>query len=234
MSKLQWDVTGQRRYETGVDHGVLFVKDSSTETGYAAGVAWNGLTNVNERPSGGELSAVWADNIKYLNLRATENFGATIQAYTYPDEFAECDGSKALTETGGIIASQQARKGFAFSYRTRIGNDVDGDSAGYKIHIVYNCEAAPSERSYNTVNDNPEAIQFSWEVDTTPIDTGVTGLRPTAHIIIDSTLFNTPALQAKLTQIENELYGTDGEGNAAGTSSTLLTPQRLVRIMSGT
>lgn len=222
MSRLQWDQTGARRYETGVDRGVLFVKEGS---GYAAGVAWNGLTNVNERPSGGELSAVWADNIKYLNLRATENFGATIQAYTYPDAWAECDGSKELAT--GVIVSQQARKGFGFSYRTRIGNDVEGDSLGYKIHLIYNCEAAPSERGYNTVNDNPEAIQFSWEVDTTPIDTGIEGVRPTAHLIIDSTKFATEADKAKLTAIENLIYGTEN------TESELPSPTKILQILQG-
>ena len=236
MSKLQWDVVGQRRYETGVDHGVLYPKSGS---GYAKGVAWNGLTNVNERPSGGELSAVWADNIKYLNLRATENFGATIQAYTYPDEWEECDGSKTLAN--GLVANQQARKGFGFSYRTRIGNDVDGDSAGYKIHLIYNAEAAPSERGYNTVNDNPEAIQFSWEVDTTPIDTGIEGFRPTAHLIIDSTKFTTTEQKAILKQIEDLIYGTDAveadvEHNIAAadaTDPTLPTPKQLYNLITG-
>ena len=235
MSRLTWDATGSRRYETGVDHGVLFVKSGS---GYADGVAWNGLVSVNEKASGGELSAVWADNIKYLNLRATENFGATIQAYTYPDEWMECDGSKALAT--GIIANQQARKGFGFSYRTRIGDDVDGDAKGYKIHLIYNAEAAPSEKNYQTVNDNPEAIQFSWEVDTTPIDPEVDGFRPTAHIIIDSTLFNTTALQAKLKQIEDKIYGVDAvEADAqnnisavAASAPTLPTPKWLYELMS--
>lgn len=220
MSKLQWDNTGERRYETGVDHGVLFVKEG---TGYAKGVAWNGLVSVNERPSGGELSAVWADNIKYLNLRATENFGATVQAYTYPPEFEECDGTKTIIK--GVRAAQQARKGFAFSYRTRIGNDVDGDAAGYKIHIIYNCEAAPSERNYQTVNDNPDAIQFSWEVDTTPIDPDIEGFRPTAHITIDSTDFKTEQEKAKLTALENALYGDDNG------DSTLQFPDDIVGLL---
>ena len=229
MSKLSWDAVGYRYYETGVDHGVLYVKDASNAngTGYKAGVAWNGLVSVNEKASGGELSAVWADNIKYLNLRATENFGATIQAYTYPDEFKQCDGSASIGK--GVSIQQQARKGFGLCYRTRIGNDVDGDAKGYKIHLVYNAEAAPSEKNYQTVNDNPEAIQFSWEVDTTPIDpndttAGITGMRPTAHLIIDSTAFTTAQDLAKLAQLEDMLYGVDADAVHEITASDPILP----------
>lgn len=233
MAHLTWDAVGERFYETGVDHGVLYVKSGS---GYAAGVAWNGLVSVNEKASGGELSAVWADNIKYLNLRATENFGATIQAYTYPDEFKQCDGSASIGK--GVSIQQQARKGFGFSYRTRIGNDAEGDAKGYKIHLVYNAEAAPSEKNYQTVNDNPEAIQFSWEVDTTPIDpndttAGITGMRPTAHLIIDSTAFTTTEDRAKLAQLEALLYGVDADAqnNITASDPTLPTPAQVVAIV---
>lgn len=228
MAHLNWDAPGERLYETGVDHGVLYVKSGS---GYAAGVAWNGLVSVNEKASGGELSAVWADNIKYLNLRATENFGATIQAYTYPDEFKQCDGSAAIGK--GVSIQQQARKGFGFSYRTRIGNDAEGDAKGYKIHLVYNAEAAPSEKNYQTVNDNPEAIQFSWEVDTTPIDTGIEGMRPTAHLIIDSTAFVTTEDKAKLKDLEDLLYGVDADAqnNVTASDPTLPDPADIIRIV---
>lgn len=238
MSKLVWDATGARRYETGCDHAVLYVKDplNANGTGYKAGVAWNGIVSVNEKASGGELSAVWADNIKYLNLRATENFGATIQAYTYPDEWSQCDGSAKIGK--GVIINQQARKGFGFSYRTRIGDDVSGDAKGYKIHLVYNAEAAPSEKNYQTVNDNPEAIQFSWEVDTTPIDpndttAGITGMRPTAHLIIDSTDFVTPEDKAKLAQLEALLYGVDADAqnNVTASDPQLPTPAQIIAIV---
>lgn len=198
MPKLEWDKSGEHFYETGTDHGVLFVQEAGV---YGEGVAWNGLTAVNESPSGAEPSNIYADNIKYLTLTSAEDFGCTIEAYTYPDEWAECDGS--AEPTPGIMIGQQTRKGFGFSYRTRIGNDVEGDSLGYKIHLIYGGKASPSEKSYQTVNDNPEALSFSWEVSTTPVN--VTGHKPTACLTIDSTKVNAE----KLAAFEEILYGSE-------------------------
>lgn len=203
MSKLVWDQTGERYYETGVDHGVLY----PMQTGglYNKGVAWNGLSAVNESPSGAEASPIYADNIKYLNLISTEEFGGTIEAYTYPEEFAECDGSATLAP--GVYIGQQSRKTFGLSYRTQIGNDVDGQDHGYKLHLVYGCLASPSEKGYSTINDSPEAITFSWEFSTTPVN--VAGYKPTALITIDSTKVN----PTKLAELEEILYGKDaGQG----------------------
>lgn len=202
-NKIEWDAAGKHFFETGVDHGVLYVKAASGES-YGNGVAWNGLTAVTESPEGAEVTAIYADNIKYLNLRSAEEFKATIEAYTYPDEFEVCDGSAELA--AGVKVGQQARRSFAFSYRTKIGNEENSD-LGYKIHIIYNASASPSERAYATVNDSPEAIPFSWEVSTVPV--AVTGLKPTAHVEIDSTKFDTTALQTKLALLESALYGTD-------------------------
>lgn len=199
MAKLVWDADSKRLYETGVDHGVLYLKDASGA--YTNGVAWNGLTAVNESPSGAEANDLYADNIKYLSLRSAETFGASVEAYTYPDEFAQCDGSAELAK--GVMIYQQARKPFGLSYRTLIGNDVDGQDHGYKLHLIYGCTASPSERGYQTVNDSPEAITFSWEIDTTPVN--VTGLKPTACITVDST----KADAAKLKALEDILYGTE-------------------------
>lgn len=199
--KLVWDKTGERYYETGVNQGVLYVQDASGA--YPTGVAWNGLTAVTESPSGAEANPLYADNIKYLNLMSVEEFGATVEAYTYPDEFAECDGSVALAE--GITIGQQKRKAFGLSYKTLLGNDVDGSDHGYKLHLIYGAMAAPSEKAYATVNDSPEAITFSWELTTTPV--AVTGFKPTAHLEIDSTKV-TPENLAK---IEAALYGTESE-----------------------
>lgn len=193
---LVWDQVGTRQYETGVDHGVLFPYGTNS---YSAGVAWSGLTGVTESPSGADSNTLYADNIEYLNLTAAEKFGATIEAYSYPDEFAECDGSAELAP--GVTIGQQTRKMFGFSYRTKIGNDVNED-AGYKIHLVYGAKAAPSERAYATVNDSPEAITFSWEISTTPV--AVAGFKPTAHVEIDSTKTDS----AKLTAFEAILYGS--------------------------
>ena len=198
MFKLVWDKTGERLYETGVDRGVLYPIASGA---YSKGVAWNGLTGVTESPSGAEATALYADNIKYLNLLSTEEFSATIEAYTYPDEFAECDGSASLTT--GVFIGQQPRKVFGFSYRTVLGSDSEGSAHGYKIHLIYGATAAPSEKAYATVNDSPEAITFSWEVSTTPVN--VTGFKPTASIVIDSTKCDA----AKLKAFEDILYGTD-------------------------
>ena len=203
MAKITWDQTGERLYETGVDHGVLYPYGSS-EAPYGTGVAWNGLTSVSENPSGAEPSPIYADNIKYVNLMSAEEFGATIEAYTYPPEFAECDGSKELAP--GVYAGQQARKTFGLCYRTKIGNDVDGEDHGYKLHLIYGALAAPSERSYSTINDSPEAITFSWEVTTTPVE--VTGGKPTACITIDSTKVD----GTKLADLEKILYGDGAAG----------------------
>lgn len=197
MSRIVWDQSGERLYETGVDHGVLFPVDGTT---YGAGVAWNGLTQVTESPSGAEATALYADNIKYLSLMSAEDFGATVEAYTYPDEFAECDGSAAVSK--GVMIGQQDRKAFGLAYRTKVGNDQN-DNLGYKIHLIYGAKASPSERSYATVNDSPEAITFSWELTTTPIN--VTGRKPTALLTIDSTKVEAAALK----QFEDILYGID-------------------------
>lgn len=205
MAKLVWDQTGERTYETGVDHGVLYVYDTD-QNKYGDGVAWNGLTAVTESPSGAESNPQYADNIKYLDLISTEEFGATIEAFTYPDEFMECDGSAELA-TGAVIG-QQSRKTFGFSYRTILGNDVENNDHGYKLHIVYGCRAAPSEKGYTTVSDSPEAITFSWEITTTPVN--VTGFKPTACITIDST----KATPTGLAALEDALYGDAEEGVA--------------------
>ena len=201
MAKIEWDKTGERFYETGVKNGVLYVQEGGT---YGKGVAWNGLTAVTESPSGAEATPLYADDIKYLNLLSTEEFGATIEAYTYPDEFAACDGSAALAD--GVMIGQQARKTFGLCYRTTLGNDTDGNDHGYKLHIIDGALAAPSEKAYATINDSPEAITFSWEVTTTPVN--VTGAKPTAYITIDSTKAN----PEKLAALEKKLYGdTDTE-----------------------
>ena len=204
MSRITWDNTGERYYETGVKMGVLY----PIQTGgvYTKGVAWNGLTAVTESPSGAEATALYADDFKYLNLMSNEEFGATIEAYTYPDEFAECDGSAALST--GVMIGQQKRKAFGLCYRTTLGNDVDGSDYGYKLHLIYGCLAAPSEKAYATINDSPEAITFSWEVSTTPVS--VSGFKPTSQITIDSTKVD----ETKLKSLEDILYGKDGDPSA--------------------
>ena len=198
MPKLTWDNTGERIFETGIKQGVLYPIQSDGT--YTKGVAWNGLTAVTESPSGAEATALYADDIKYLNLLSNEEFGATIEAYTYPDEFAECDGSAELAT--GVMIGQQKRKIFGLCYRTTIGNDVEGNDYGYKLHLVYGCLAAPSEKGYSTINDNPDAITFSWEVSTTPVN--VEGFKPTSQITIDST----KADPTKLAALEAILYGS--------------------------
>lgn len=200
MAKLVWDKTGARLYETGVKNAVLYVRDSAGA--YPKGVAWNGITAVTESPSGAEANPLYADDIKYLNLISNEDFGATIEAYTYPDEFAECDGSAEIV--AGVKIGQQKRKTFGLCYRTTLGNDVDGNDHGYKIHVIYGATAAPSERAYATINDSPEAITMSWELTTTPVN--VTGFKPTAHLEIDSTKVK----PEELTKFEEILYGKDG------------------------
>ena len=197
MSRIVWDQSGERLFETGVDHGVLFPVDGTT---YSKGVAWNGLTQVTESPSGAEATALYADNIKYLSLMSAEDFGATVEAYTYPDEFAECDGSAAVSK--GVMIGQQNRKTFGLAYRTKVGNDQN-DNLGYKIHLIYGAKASPSERSYASVNDSPEAITFSWEFKSTPVTVSKAGFKPTSCIIIDST----KVAKEKMTLLENKLYG---------------------------
>lgn len=225
MSKLVWDQTGERYYETGVKQGVLYPQ--ATGGTYPKGVAWNGLTAVTESPSGAEATALYADDIKYLNLMSAEEFGATIEAYTYPDEFAQCDGSAALAT--GVSIGQQSRKAFGLCYRTTLGNDVDGNDFGYKLHIIYNALAAPSEKAYATINDSPEAITFSWEVTTTPVN--VTGFKPTASITIDSTKVD----KSKLTSLEEILYGKDAPSNGGeGTDPRLPLPNEIAELMKTT
>lgn len=197
MPKIKWDQTGERYYETGVSKGVLYPYANND---YAKGVAWNGLTNVSESPEGAEATPLYADNIKYLNLMSAEEFKATIEAYTYPDEFAACNGEASLQN--GVSIGQQKRSQFGLSYQTKIGNDVDSE-LGYKIHLVYGALAAPSEKAYATVNDSPEAITFSWEISTTPVE--VPGFKPTASLVIDSTKVDTE----KLAAFEKILYGDD-------------------------
>ena len=215
MSKLIWDNTGDRLYETGTDRGVLFVQDENGA--YPKGVAWNGLTAVTESPSGAEATALYADNIKYLNLMSNEDFGGTIEAYMYPDEFGVCDGTAEIAT--GVTIGQQKRKTFGLSYRTLLGNDVDGTDYGYKIHIVYGALASPSERAYASVNESPEAITFSWEFSTTPV--AVTGYKPTAHLEINST--KVPA--EKLALLEAKLYGSEGE------EASLPTPDEIIALI---
>ena len=215
MPKLTWDASGERLYETGVKQGVLYVMDNNV---YGNGVAWNGLTAITESPSGAESTPLYADDIKYLDLRSTEEFGATIEAYTYPDEFAACDGSASLAD--GVSIGQQARKMFGLCYRTTVGNDTDGTDHGYKLHLIYGATASPSEKAYETINDSPEAITFSWEITTTPVS--VTGFKPTASITIDSTKADPACLAA----LEEKLYG--GES----TEPTLPLPDEVKTIMT--
>ena len=220
MSKIVWDKTGERLYETGVDRGVLYLQSNGT---YPKGVAWNGLTAVTESPSGAEATPLYADNIKYLNLMSAEEFGCTIEAYTYPEEFAECDGSAELAT--GVTIGQQARKPYGLSYRTKIGNDAAGNEFGYKLHLIYGGLAAPSEKAYASINDSPEAITFSWEVSTTPVS--VDGHSPTASITIDSTKVE----PTKLAALEEILYGKDGEG-ASGTEPRLPLPSEVATLFT--
>ena len=216
MVALTWDKTGERLYETGVDHGVLYLRNQLGA--YDSGFAWNGLTAVTESPSGAESTPIYADNIKYLNLTSAEEYGATIEAFTYPEEFAECDGTAIASP--GITVGQQGRKTFGMSYRTLIGNDIDGSDHGYKLHLVYGALAAPSEKAYATVNDSPEAITFSWEVTTTPVE--VPGMKPSAQLTIDSTKVDAAALQ----DLEDLLYGD------ATNPARLPTPEEVIAIFA--
>ena len=226
MSRLVWDKIGEHKFETGVDHGVLYVFDKNTKK-YGKGVAWSGLTGVTESPSGAEASAFYADNIKYLSLLSAEEFGATIEAYTYPDEFEACNGSAELGK--GVSIGQQTRSTFAFVYRTLIGNDQEGSDAGYKLHIVYGAMASPSEKSHSTVNDSPEPVQFSWTITTTPIV--VKDHKPTATLEIDSTKVSAEVLK----KIEDTLYGVDvsGEGGSAVSDAepTLMMPDEIAKLL---
>lgn len=217
MTALLWDTTGERFYETGVDHGVLYVMDDLGA--YPLGVAWNGLVSVSESPSGAEPNPLYADNIKYLNLISAEEFGCTIEAFTYPDEFGACDGTEEAVL--GVKLGQQGRKPFGLCYRTKVGNDVDGDDHGYLLHLVYGCQAAPSEKAYQTINESPEAITFSWEVTTTPpAITG--GYKPTSLIVIDSRTANA----VKLAALEVILYG------ATAVDPRLPLPNEIITLMT--
>lgn len=216
MSKIVWDAVGDHIFETGVRNGVLYLKDA--QGAYNTGVAWNGLTSVSESPEGAEPTDLYADDIKYLSLMSAENFKATIEAYTYPVEFEECDGSATIAK--GVVIGQQSRKPFGLCYRTSIGNDTDGNEHGYKLHIVYGCQASPSEKQYSTINDSPDAVTFSWEVSTTPVN--VNGKKPTSTLIIDST----KADKTKLTALEAILYG------AESTEPRLPLPDEIATLMT--
>lgn len=218
MPEITWDGTGERLYETGVDHGVLYLPNA--EGVYSSGVAWNGLTTVTESPSGAEPNPQYADNMKYLNLISAEEFGATIEAFTYPDEFAICDGSASPHD--GLYIGQQTRRSFGLSYRTLVGNDLEGTEHGYKLHLIYGAQAAPSEKAYASINDSPEAITFSWEVTTNPVQ--VPGYSPTASLTLDSTKVEAAGLE----ELENLLYGRGG-----GSSASLPLPAEILAIFEG-
>lgn len=218
MTKLKWDQVGEKFYETGVDQGVLYLPNSSGA--YDNGFPWNGLVSVSESPSGAESNKQYADNTVYLNLVSAEEFSATVEAFTYPEEFAECDGT--AVPVAGVYVGQQRRKSFGLSYRTRVGNDIDAADHGYKLHLIYGALAAPTEKAYTTINDSPEAITFSWELSTTPID--VPGLKPTATLTIDSTKVSA----AKLAELEDLLYGT------VGVNAQLPSPGAVIAMFSGT
>ena len=215
MAKLVWDKTGERFYETGVKNCALYVRDSAGT--YPKGVPWNGITAITESPSGAEATPLYADDIKYLNLISNEEFGATIEAYTYPAEFAACDGSAELTK--GVKIGQQPRKSFGLAYKTTLGNDVDNNDYGYKLHLIYGCLAAPSEKAYATINDSPEAITFSWEITTTPVE--AKGFKPTSHIEINSKEVDAE----KLATLEGKLFGTESE------EATLPLPDEIATIL---
>lgn len=222
MAAIVWDKSGERTYETGIDHGVLYLYNKETHA-YDNGVAWNGLTAVTESPSGAEASAQYADNIKYLNMVSAEEFSATIEAFVYPDEFSECDGTAEVIP--GVKIGQQNRNTFGLAYRTVFGNDTDANDYGYKLHLIYGALAAPSEKAYATINDSPEAISFSWEVSTTPVN--VSGLKPTSLLVIDSTKVNKTKLQA----LEKVLYGS---ADKTGANPRLPMPDEVVNMLKET
>lgn len=219
---LEWDKVGEHFYETGVKMGVLYPYNGSATHPYSPGVAWNGLSSISEKPTGAEANPIYADDIKYLNLFSVEEFGATVEAYTYPDEFAECDGSAEPAD--GMFIGQQPRKTFGMCYRTTIGTDTD-DNAGYKLHLIYGAKASPSEKTYETINNDPSAITFSWELTTTPVD--VTGYKPTASIVIDST----KADATKLAALEQILYGTPGGQGGTDVDAYLPLPDEVLDIL---
>lgn len=222
MSRLQWDQIGERTYETGVDRGVLYPQVNGA---YPKGVAWNGLTNISESPSGAEDTALYADNIKYLNLKSAEELGLTIECYTYPDEWEACDGSASIGK--GVTVAQQKRQNFGVTYRTKYGNDTDGEDYGYKLHLVYGCSASPSEKGYSSTNDSPDAIAFSYTISTTPVS--VEGLRPTSMVVINSVTADPDVLKA----LEDILYGTNGTGeDSAGTDARLPLPAEIVEMFA--
>lgn len=222
MPKLQWNQTGQKLYETGVEKCVHYSQLSDGTFGN--GVAWNGVSSIGENPDGGELTPVYADNVQYLNLMSAEKVNLSIEAYTYPDEFAECDGSAEIAE--GVVIGQQTRKPFGLCYRTILGNDTQSNDHGYKLHLAYNCLAQPTEKGYETIEDETDAITFSWDVATTPVK--VTGYKPTALLTIDSTKVDA----TKLAALEDILYGTDGEGSNTGTTARLPFPDEVKTLMT--
>lgn len=215
MARLIWDEVGQRFFETGVKNGVLYVQDNNGS--YKNGVVWNGLTAVTESPSGAEETPLYADDVKYLTLRSAEEFGATVEAYTYPEEFEQCDGSASIAN--GVTIGQQARRAFGLCYRTSVGNDIQGQNFSYKLHLIYGCTVAPSEKSYSTINDNPEAITFSWELSTVPVP--VDGFSPTASLVIDASKVD----EGKMQLLEDALFGD--ESNEA----KLLLPNEIMEML---
>lgn len=221
MSKIEWDKTGEKLYETGVKNGVLYLPDESGA--YINGVAWNGLTSVKESPSGAEATPLYADDIKYLELTSAEEFGGTLECYTYPDEFAECDGSAEVAP--GVIIGQQNRKTFGLCYRTTLGNDIKSNEYGYKLHLIYGAKASPSEKAYSTINDSPEAITFSYEISTTPVN--VTGYKPTASLIVDSTKVSAE----KMAALEAILYGKDGVESSPNNNPRLPLPDEVITLL---
>ena len=234
MARLIWDNIGEKLYETGADHAVLYLLDD--QNAYSKGVAWNGLLGFDENPSGAEPTKLWADNINYITLYSAEEYGGTIRAYTYPDDFEECDGSKEIAT--GVIIGQQARKPFGFCYRTKIGNDTKGDEYGYKLHLVYGCKASPSSKTHDTINDSPAAVEFSWEITSTPVPVtqpegydpvaGIAGSKPTCVVEIDSTQVDA----TKLAELEDILYGKDASGQEAGTVARLPLPGEVAALLA--
>lgn len=230
MGKIVWDTIGEHFYENGVDHCVLYPINNTTNE-YDTGVAWNGITSISESPSGADANKQWADNINYLTLYGAEEFGASIEAYTYPDEFAECDGSAQLVN--GVYIGQQPRRGFGLSYRTKVGNDTVGQDLAFKLHLIYGCRASPSDRGYESINDSPEPINFSWEITTTPIT--VKDHKPTASLVIDSRDFTTEAAKKKLEDFMDIIYGrnaTTGTGDLTELTPRLPLPDEVKTLLT--